>query len=63
MSKIEITVSPNGEITVETRGFRGKGCRAASKFIEEALGTKLTDKSTPEAFLGEEKNSCQKSTS
>lgn len=38
--KIEITFSIEGEIKVETKGFAGKSCFAASKFIEEALGQK-----------------------
>jgi hypothetical protein len=36
---ITVRVSPFGEITVEADGFQGKGCEAATKAIEEALGT------------------------
>lgn len=36
--KIHVRVSPVGEITVEAEGFQGKGCEAATKAIEEALG-------------------------
>ena len=36
--KIHVRVSPFGEITVEAEGFHGKGCEAATKAIEEALG-------------------------
>jgi len=36
--KIHVRVSSVGEITVEAEGFRGKGCEAATKAIEEALG-------------------------
>ncbi|WP_166822369.1 DUF2997 domain-containing protein [Thalassoroseus pseudoceratinae] len=35
---IEITVSPNGQTTVETQGFVGPVCRDASRFLERALG-------------------------
>ena len=35
---IHVRVSPIGEITVEAHGFQGKGCEAATKAIEEALG-------------------------
>lgn len=39
MSKtIEITVLPNGQTKVETKGFVGAECRQASQFIEKALG-------------------------
>jgi Protein of unknown function (DUF2997) len=36
---IELIVSPNGETRVETKGFTGNFCRAASNFLEQALGT------------------------
>ena len=36
--KIQVRVSPTGEITVEAEGFQGKGCEAATKAIEDALG-------------------------
>jgi len=35
---IHVRVSPIGEITVEAHGFQGKGCEAATKAIEDALG-------------------------
>jgi Protein of unknown function (DUF2997) len=40
---IEITVSPTGETTVQTKGFTGSSCRDASKFIEQALGDKTAE--------------------
>jgi hypothetical protein len=33
-----VRVTPFGEITVEAEGFQGKGCEAATKAIEDALG-------------------------
>jgi hypothetical protein len=36
--KILVRVSPFGEISVEAEGFQGKGCEAATKAIEDALG-------------------------
>ena len=36
--RILVKVSPAGEITVEAEGFHGKGCEAATKAIEDALG-------------------------
>lgn len=39
MSKrIHVRVTPSGDITVEAHGFHGKGCEAATKAIEDALG-------------------------
>ena len=37
MKTIEITVSPNGQTSVETKGFSGAECRQASHFIETAV--------------------------
>ena len=36
--KIEITVDPQGGVSVKTNGFTGSSCRDASRFIEQALG-------------------------
>lgn len=38
MKRILVRVSPQGETTVEAEGFQGRGCEAATKAIEEALG-------------------------
>ena len=40
MKTIQIIVSPKGETRVETKGFAGAECQEASKFIEQALGSK-----------------------
>lgn len=37
--RILVRITPTGEISVEAEGFRGKGCEAATKAIEDALGT------------------------
>lgn len=47
---IEITVSPSGETTVQTKGFTGPSCRDASRFVEQALGVVQSDKPTPEMY-------------
>jgi len=36
--KILVRINPSGDITVEAEGFHGKGCEAATKAIENALG-------------------------
>ena len=36
--RIHVRISTAGEITVEADGFQGKGCEAATKAIEDALG-------------------------
>lgn len=49
MSKIiEIIVSAKGETTVTTKGFAGASCRAASRFIEQALGQQTGEQLTAE---------------
>ena len=47
---IEVTVSPQGETTVQTKGYSGSDCVQASKFIEQALGTPTSDRKTTEFF-------------
>ena len=38
MKSIEIIIAPNGQSTVETKGFTGAECRDASRLIEQAIG-------------------------
>jgi hypothetical protein len=51
---IEITVSPAGETRVETRGFTGGECREASRFVEQALGTRKAESLTSEFYQAQE---------
>ena len=46
MRTIEITIAPDGNTQVETKGFTGPACREASKFLEEALGKSTHEKLT-----------------
>jgi hypothetical protein len=45
---IEVTVSPTGETTVQTKGYAGADCVQASKFLEQALGVSISDRKTAE---------------
>ena len=45
---IEIDIDTNGGVQIEAIGFKGKGCEAATKAIEEALGTTTSRKKKPE---------------
>ena len=47
---IEVTVSPQGEATVQTKGYAGSDCLQASKFLEQALGDVATDRKTSEFY-------------
>ena len=48
MKLIEITVSPTGQTQVQTKGFAGGECREASRFVEEALGQRVSETLTAE---------------
>ena len=48
MSCIEIVIDPAGQSRVQTTGFSGESCRAASRFLEQALGTVSHEQLTPE---------------
>jgi hypothetical protein len=45
---IEIIVSPTGQSRLETKGFAGSVCQAASRFLEAALGCRQSEHLTPE---------------
>ena len=47
---IEVIISPTGETSVQTKGFRGCSCRDASRFLEEALGASTGERLTSEFF-------------
>lgn len=47
---IEVIVSPAGETSIQTKGYTGSECFHASRFIEEALGVKSTDRPTSEFY-------------
>ncbi|QDT66649.1 DUF2997 domain-containing protein [Calycomorphotria hydatis] len=47
---IEIIIAPNGETRIETKGFTGTSCLAASRHFESALGTKTADQKTADYY-------------
>ena len=51
---IEVTVSPQGQVTVQTKGFAGGDCLQASKFLEQALGVATADHKTAEYYAKSE---------
>ena len=48
---IEITVSAKGETKVETKGFNGNACQAASRNLELALGVRESESLSSEFYL------------
>ncbi len=53
MKTIEIIVSPQGQINVQTKGFSGSSCRDASKFLEQALGHRTEESLTSEFYASQ----------
>jgi hypothetical protein len=53
MKTIEITVSPAGQTSVETKGFSGTECRQASEFVEKALGHRIDEQLTGDFYAQE----------
>jgi hypothetical protein len=51
---IEVTVSPTGEATVQTKGYAGADCVQASKFLEQSLGVTANDTKTAEFYQAAE---------
>lgn len=47
---IEVIVSPQGEVTLQTKGYAGSDCLQASKFLEQTLGVVTNDQKTTEFF-------------
>jgi hypothetical protein len=45
---IEVVVSPQGETTVQTKGYAGGDCLLASKFLEQSLGVVAQESKTAE---------------
>ena len=54
MKTIKITVDPKGQSKVETKGFTGGECREASRFVEQALGTRSAESLTAEFHQGQQ---------
>jgi hypothetical protein len=50
---IEVIVSPQGEVTMQTKGYAGSDCLQASSFLEQALGVVTSDQKTTEFFATE----------
>jgi hypothetical protein len=50
MKEIILTVDNDGKTKLETKGFKGKACQQASKFLEDALGESRDEQFKPEYF-------------
>ena len=52
--KIEITVTPDGSVSIKTTGFTGSSCREATRELERALGMSGRESLLPEYFVNNE---------
>ena len=50
MKTIEITVTAKGDTKVETKGFTGNECQAATHILELALGTRQSESLTSDFY-------------
>jgi len=51
MKEIIIDIDNDGEISIETRGFKGKACMAESQFVKDLLGQELLNQLTPAYYV------------
>jgi hypothetical protein len=47
---IEVTVSPEGAVSIKTAGFTGSSCRDATRDLERALGVAGKESLLPEYY-------------
>lgn len=47
MKEIIIDISDEGEVKLETRGFKGKACIEESQFLKELLGREIMKRLVP----------------
>lgn len=47
---IELIVSPQGNTTIQTKGYVAGECLQASKFIEQALGISTSERKTADYY-------------
>lgn len=43
MKSIVVTISPEGEVVIESVGYKGSACSLATKALEKALGISSKD--------------------
>ena len=51
---IQITVTPEGSVSIKTSGFTGGSCRDATRDMEKALGLAGREHLLPEYFVNNE---------
>ncbi len=59
MKEIIVDISNEGEVRIETRGFKGKSCVVESQFLKDLLG-KETEKALTPTYWEEEQTVIKK---
>ena len=59
MKEIILDISNEGEVKIETRGFKGRSCLAESQFLKDLLGKETQRELTP-AYWEEQKTTVKK---
>jgi Protein of unknown function (DUF2997) len=59
MKEIIVYISNQGEVKIETRGFKGKSCIVESQFLKDILGKETSQSLTP-VYWEEEKVAVRK---
>ncbi|HEY5312925.1 MAG TPA: DUF2997 domain-containing protein [Pirellulales bacterium] len=56
MKTIEILIRPDGQTSVETKGFEGASCQDATRVLEQALGSRRNEQLTAEYYAATNTN-------
>jgi len=48
--EVIVTIDAEGNVTVGAQGVAGSGCKALTRDIEQALGSVVADRATPEMW-------------
>ncbi len=59
MKEIVIDISDDGEVRIETKGFKGKACLEESQFLKKLLGKETYKQLTP-AYYNTKKKKVKK---
>ena len=49
---VEVTVAPDGGVSIEAKGFIGTTCQDATRELERALGPATERRPTPAMYVG-----------
>ena len=58
--KIEVVVSPKGDISINAIDFKGAECERATRYLEEALGCVTGRNKKPEYYQKQKSNNQQR---